>query len=603
MQGGLPACIQCMISEPKNERFQHFFLKGRQKLRHDKVAHAMFLRTPRTVSILLILLILLCTIVTVYSISSETTSALKESLQEKLMFAAGAVASNIDGDSFAQLHTGDENTTNFTLIQDQLRHVKEVNTDIHYIYTMRKNGTVIEFVVDGDHGISADAAKIGDTYPQAEPELIAGFSGPSVDTRFTTDQWGTVLSGFSPIRDSSGAVVGIVGVDIDSSKVVTYLDRINRILYFVAIVAMFFVAAGIIVVERRRSIDEQELLESEEKFKTLFESAGAAIFIMDRGNFLDCNHQTEMMYGYSRDQMLGQSLADFSPERQPDGRLSTEREKELVDRALSGEPQSFEWIHIRSDGTPFNVEVRLNRFMLRGKYYVQAIVQDITERKKAENALKNVSKKLNLLNTVTFNEIQNAIFVLNGYISLEKSPENQENVKKYREKEEKLISNILKLLVFAKNYQNLGVNPPQWQNVTQSFSLGISHVDFSQVSRAVHLDNLEIYADSLLERVFFALADNVLRHAKTATLVSVGYQLEENDLLLFFEDNAQGIPETDKEKIFERRFGTPKGMELFLVREILGITGITIKETGTCGRGARFEIHVPKGEFRFTDRK
>jgi len=122
------------------------------------------------------------------------------------------------------------------------------------------------------------------------------------------------------------------------------------------------------------------------------------------------------------------------------------------------------------------------------------------------------------------------------------------------------------------------------------------------MNRTVHLDNLEIFADSLLERVFFVLSDNVLRHAKTATTVTIRYQFEEEDLLLLFEDDGNGIPDSNKEKIFERGFGTQKGLELFLVREILSITGITIQETGKEGKGARFEMRVPKGAYRFPDK-
>jgi signal transduction histidine kinase len=162
------------------------------------------------------------------------------------------------------------------------------------------------------------------------------------------------------------------------------------------------------------------------------------------------------------------------------------------------------------------------------------------------------------------------------------------------------IENSLK---FAKNYQDLGLKPPEWQNVHQVFIMGISHMDFSSMQRNIHLDNLEIYADSLLERVFFTLAGNVLRHAKNATEVTLGYELTVDGLVMFFEDNGGGIPDANKEKIFERGYGAQQGMELFLVREILGITGITIRETGRFVSGARFEMTVPKRAYRFPDNK
>jgi len=233
----------------------------------------------------------------------------------------------------------------------------------------------------------------------------------------------------------------------------------------------------------------------------------------------------------------------------------------------------------------------------------QFVGSDITMRRQADTALQQVTRKLTLLNQVTFNDIQNAVFTLNGYLTLEKILPDGETGDKYHEMEAESVRQIEYSLNFAKNYQDLGVKPPEWQNVHQVFIMGISHLDFSSIKRIIHLDNLEIFADSLLERVFFTLAGNVLRHSKNATEVTMGYQLTGDGLLLFFEDNGRGIPDVNKEKIFERGYGTQQGMELFLVREILGITGITIRETGTYGSGARFEIFVPNRAYRFPGNK
>ena len=128
------------------------------------------------------------------------------------------------------------------------------------------------------------------------------------------------------------------------------------------------------------------LRESEHKFKMLFESARDAILIMSETAFIDCNQTAESMYGCVRGKIIGQSLPHFSPERQADGRLSSESIAEKIQATLGGAPQSFEWIHAREDRTFFNAEVSLNRLELRGQVVVQAIVRDITSRKQAEAA-------------------------------------------------------------------------------------------------------------------------------------------------------------------------------------------------------------------------
>jgi signal transduction histidine kinase len=70
------------------------------------------------------------------------------------------------------------------------------------------------------------------------------------------------------------------------------------------------------------------------------------------------------------------------------------------------------------------------------------------------------------------------------------------------------------------------------------------------------------------------------------------------NLVLVFEDNGVGIPSSEKEMIFERGYGKNTGFGLFLIREILSITGLSIKENGIPGKGVRFEITVPQGVYR-----
>jgi len=110
-----------------------------------------------------------------------------------------------------------------------------------------------------------------------------------------------------------------------------------------------------------------------------------------------------------------------------------------------------------------------------------------------------------------------------------------------------------------------------------------------------------VYADPMLEKVFFNLLDNSARHGQRVTHIRVSSQRKESSIRIIWEDDGIGVPDDEKERIFERGFGKNTGLGLFLVREILSLTGISIKENGIAGEGARFEIHLPNGAYRVRD--
>ena len=116
---------------------------------------------------------------------------------------------------------------------------------------------------------------------------------------------------------------------------------------------------------------------------------------------------------------------------------------------------------------------------------------------------------------------------------------------------------------------------------------------------AIKTDNLEVYADPLFEKVFFNLFDNAVRHGEHVTEIWIRFEQRGYAGVLIVEDDGVGVTKEDKSKIFRRGFGKYTGFGLFLTREILAITGITIQETGEPGKGARFEMIVPTGEYRF----
>ena len=353
------------------------------------------------------------------------------------------------------------------------------------------------------------------------------------------------------------------------------------------------------ITDRKKA--EDALMESEERFRALYDENPSMYFTLDpEGTVLSVNEFGAGQLGYTVEELVGRPVLDIF--------YLADRTavQELLNLCLKdiGKPALWEFRKQKKDGTLIWVReiVRPVRGT-DGSIVVLVICEDITEAKMIHLALGQATKKLNVLNAITFSDIQNAIFSLSGYLQIQKTLLADEKLQQYTDKEIGLIRTISDSLKYATIFQSLGLKSPVWQNVGQSFLMGISHLDISKLSRRLDVNNLEIYADPMLENVFFALADNVLEHAKTASEYSLSCTETTAGLILMFEDNGPGIPDDLKEKIFDREYGRRKGIGLYLSREVLSITEITIQETGEPGKGARFEITVPKGVYRYKHQK
>ena len=230
----------------------------------------------------------------------------------------------------------------------------------------------------------------------------------------------------------------------------------------------------------------------------------------------------------------------------------------------------------------------------------EQLVKEIDERRQVENALHQINAKLNLVSSIARHDILNRLTVIYGIISLLQEGISDPTFSDYLKKAEESAIAIKRQIEFTGDYKNMGLEKADWQNVNDSLRQSCENVDLKGVSLDIFTNNLEIFADPWLKKVFYNLIDNTLRYAERVTKITVSFRESVEGMDLLFEDNGIGIPFDEKEKIFERGYGKNIGYGLFMAREILAITELTIQETGKPGEGARYEIHVPERYYRFT---
>jgi PAS domain S-box-containing protein len=227
--------------------------------------------------------------------------------------------------------------------------------------------------------------------------------------------------------------------------------------------------------------------------------------------------------------------------------------------------------------------------------------EEILERKRFEAAIQLANRKLNTLSSITRHDILNQITAIVMYVSLMEETTTDPLTQEHLKKIEQITNLIQKQIRFTRDYQNIGSNAPSWQDVSGVVREAVKGIDLGIIRVETDLDHLEIYTDLLLEKVFSNLVDNSLRHGGHVSLIRVSYRHVDEELTILYEDNGVGIPEGVKDKIFKREYFRNTGYGLFLSKEILSITGSSIRETGVAGSGVRFEIHVPKGMYRLSN--
>lgn len=342
--------------------------------------------------------------------------------------------------------------------------------------------------------------------------------------------------------------------------------------------------------ERRR---ESILRESEERYRSIIENIHEGFVRMDsEGIILMANRSAVEMIGYeSAGEMEGIPIVSFYSD-------PAEREKLIERMGTEGRVDGFETKLKKKDGSTFWASVDAHYYhTTTGELCgTEALFRDITERRQMEQALHDANRKLALLNSITRHDVANQLTILKGYVDMAAGEVGGTPVEGYLVRVESAAGNISRLLEYTRTYQELGGYAPGWFRIDEV----LAKSTIPQVRINGRCGQYELFADSMIDRVFFNIFENAQRHGGNVTEICVRCIESQDSLVIVVEDDGPGIPDVEKEKIFERGYGKNTGFGLFLAREILSITGMTIRETGIEGRGARFEIRAPRMNFRRT---
>jgi signal transduction histidine kinase len=234
--------------------------------------------------------------------------------------------------------------------------------------------------------------------------------------------------------------------------------------------------------------------------------------------------------------------------------------------------------------------------------------QKLDEEKKVIQSELNVTRitcdaagrKSRFLSGITHNDIFNNLSALIGSVDLLKTKISDPELRSECDRSENIMYTMRRQIEFARIYERIGTSKPQWLNVDTQVRALLSSLPQNQMTYSISLEGLEIFVDPLFEQVFANLIDNSFIHGVRVSHISVSFLPFNRDIAIVYEDDGIGVHAGDKSQIFEKGVGKKPGFGLFLSREILANTGLTIKECGVYGKGARFEIFVPEGKFRFS---
>lgn len=395
----------------------------------------------------------------------------------------------------------------------------------------------------------------------------------------------------TPLRNSDGVVFGILCLLFRDP--VTHSDSVQSIIDIIAVKA---------AAEIERDQIEQVLQKNRAVLEEAMDLSNLAHWEYDvLADQFTFNDRFFALYGTTAEQEGGYKMSSEKYATQflhpEDAHLVGTEVKKAIDSNESGFLSDIEHRVVRRDGEVryINVHISITKDAEGRTVATHGVNQDITNRKQAEEAIKKANLQLNLLTGITRHDILNKISVIYAILEMADHDCKDQELANYFRIMMEAVEEIQSLIEFTRVYDEIGSHAPRWIHLKPLLS-SLSVPD--SISISVDIPDLSIFADSMLPRVFANLLDNSLRHGQKVTQIRVSAEVLDDSISILWDDDGTGVSNDEKEVIFDKKFGKNTGYGLFLAREILHLTGIGIKETGDPGKGARFEILVPRGAYK-----
>lgn len=354
------------------------------------------------------------------------------------------------------------------------------------------------------------------------------------------------------------------------------------------------------ITERKKA--EEALADSEAKYRALINNADDAIVLTDlAGRHIYRNPAYFKSLGFEE----GQAETDGFARVHPDdiGCLKEKMAQLLRTGSANSEyrvkHQNGSWVYRFAKST-------LLYNHNHEPFAILAIIRDVTENKKAEQALKDseqkyqlLNEKLNIIGAFARHDIRNKLAVINGNVYLaKKSVKDNPALMSKLDQINAASLNIVSILDFSKEYESLGSKAPTLIDVGKVVCNAVaSFSDLKGIKIGNKCVDFNVLADDMLTTIFHNFIENTLKYGEKATQIQVSYKTNsDGTATIIYEDNGVGIDDEIRPKLFEKGVGKGSGYGLYLIKRACDLYGWTLKETGARNIGARFELGVPNSQ-------